>query len=234
MNRKNKKRLFVGPARPIIVVLALLLGSAVFAVACGGSGPSAQDYVGHWEGTYRVDSGNEYPCHLEISIVGQSLVVKSEDQTFKPCENYAQILSLAGDGTAKGGPMGMITLLFDRKANEIIVGGVPTSHNLRKDTNYHSLKTFFAGAWTKVPTNGGQLLSDTLLVELQSDGSFKVREKEVIDNADFQNVTYENGAIKGTFYMAVDAEHRWPFEIKARGPNIVYSDMRGEESFTKQ
>jgi hypothetical protein len=204
-------------------------------ITCGPSKPKASDYIGHWEGPNRTGSGSERPCHLHISLVGESLVVKSEDQRSERCEDYAQVLSLSDDGTAKGGPMGMITLLFDKEKNEIIVSGGSAPGNLRKAPEYHENRDRFPGTWKKVKTDGGQLLTDVLLIELRDDGTFAVREQEVIDNHQFLNVSYDNGVIRGTFEMAVDSTYRSPFSITSTGPQtMTYTDERGSESFQKQ
>ena len=215
-----------------VLVLSIVV---LIAVGCGPSKPTLSDYVGHWEGTYRGDLGGEYACHLEVSVVGQSAVVKSEDQTFRPCETYAQVYSVNTDGTLKGGPMGAVTLLFDKAKDEIIVSGLPTSRNLKRNPSYHSVKDGLSGTWKKVPKDGGQMLTDILIVELSNDGLFRIREKDVMDNADFRNVVYDNGTIRGTFHMAVDREWTSPFEIRMSGANVMtYKDQRGEESFAKQ
>ena len=215
----------------VCVLLRVAAGLAFLGVLphCGPSKPTATDYVGHWEGTY-----HEYPCHLHISLVGQSLVIKSEDQTFSRCEDYAQVLSMGEDGTAKGGPMGMITLLYDKTTKEIIVNGVPTSRNLRASPMYHEIRERLAGTWTKVPTEGGQMLTDVVIVEQHPDGNFAVREQKARGNSEFRNISYDNGTLRGTFSMVVDSEFRSPFEIKSPDRDtIVYSDERGSETFKR-
>jgi hypothetical protein len=172
---------------------------------------------------------------LHISLVGESLVVKSEDQHSDRCGDYAQVLSLGADGTAKGGPMGMITLLFDKKKNEIIVSGGNAPGTLRRAPGYHEVRERFPGVWRKLKTDGGQMLTDVLVIELRDDDTFAVREQEVMGNTEFLNIAYYNGSLRGTFEIAVDSTHRWPFTITSGGPTtITYTDERGSESFQKQ
>lgn len=214
-------------------VFAVVLYCLPVLTACGPPKPKASDYVGHWEGAHRSESGSEYPCHLHITQVGQSLVAKNEDQNFRQCESYAQVYSLSEDGAAKGGPMGMVTLLFDRANAEIIVSGIPTSRNLRKEPSYHEVRARFPGAWKKLKTDSGQVLADVLIIELREDG-FAVLEPEGYDQ--FVNVSYDNGTIRGSIEMTGDhSTYRTPFSIKSTGANTMsYSDERGSLSFQKQ
>jgi hypothetical protein len=95
-------------------------------------------------------------------------------------------------------------------------------------------EAFFQGTWKKVAQGDGQLLTNVLIIERIGSGSFRVREKEVMDNAEFRNVVYNNGTIKGTLHMAVDEDWTSPFAIRKSGVNtITYKDQRGEESFEK-
>jgi hypothetical protein len=93
----------------------------------------------------------------------------------------------------------------------------------------------FVGTWKKIAKDGGQMLTDVLIIERTGDGTLRVREKEVMDNTEFRSVVYSNGTIKGTLYMAVDSEWTTPFAIKMSGKDTIkYSDQRGEEFFVKQ
>ncbi|HYK05167.1 MAG TPA: hypothetical protein VE974_25685 [Thermoanaerobaculia bacterium] len=92
----------------------------------------------------------------------------------------------------------------------------------------------FHGTWKKVPKEGGQMLSDILIVDLRDNASFDVREKASFYNAEFRNIKYESGVISGIYYFAVDNEHTLPFEIRKVDQNtLVYKDERGSEPFKR-
>jgi len=95
-------------------------------------------------------------------------------------------------------------------------------------------KTSFHGTWKKVPKEGGQMLSDVLIVDLLDDASFEIREKRPFFNSEFRNIKYDNGVISGVYHFEVDNEHNLPFEIKKADENtLVYKDERGSEPFKR-
>lgn len=208
------------------VPIAMLLSFA-FVSACGPSRPSHKDYVGHWTEV-------EHGCNLHVTLVGSSLVAKGEDRS--SCSAGEEVYSLMEDGTAKGGPMGAFTLLFDRKTDQIIVTGMPRATRLRRDGEYHATRDAFAGTWkTSTSDKDAGLLYPPLIIEAQADGGFRIREQEVLDNREFQNVVYDAGVIRGILYMAVDSEHRWPFDIsRSADGGLVYTDFRGRHNLEKQ
>ena len=207
------------------VVFALIVVAYSFMLpGCGQSKPQATDYAGHWNGGR---------CSLHIAVVGASLVAKAEDDAGAGCREYEQVYSLGEDGSAKGGPMGAITLLLDKKANSLIVNGPGILGNMNRDDQYHAIKDGFDGTWRVAPKNEG-LMNDVLIIEL-TDGQFRVREQEQMDNKEFRNVRYEPNKITGILEMTVDSTYRTPFSIvRNTDGNLLYSDQRGGQSLKKQ
>jgi hypothetical protein len=95
-------------------------------------------------------------------------------------------------------------------------------------------KTSFHGTWKKVPKEGGQMLSDILMIDLLEDGRFSISESRPFFNAEFRDVKYEQGVIAGVYHFEVDNEHNFPFEVrKVDGNTIIYKDERGSEPFKR-
>ena len=115
------RRLVIAGAVALSVILAAAL------VACGPSKPNGSDYLGKWEGTIPALTGNEGPCHLDISKVGESFVIKSERQTIGNCVFYEGIYTLTPEGNLRyGSSAGEVIISFDPSKNQAVVslGGV--------------------------------------------------------------------------------------------------------------
>jgi hypothetical protein len=110
------------PASRFAVALTVVLGAVL--VACGPSKPTGSDYLGKWEGTIEALTGSDGPCHLDISKVGESFVIKSERQTIGNCVFYEGIAILTPEGNLRrGNGLGEMVVSFDKNKNQAVVSG---------------------------------------------------------------------------------------------------------------
>jgi hypothetical protein len=122
----RRMMLILGGRSTLAVVVLTVL------VACGRSKPSGSDYLGNWGGTVESITGDEGPCHLSISSVGQSFVIKSERQTIGNCAAYEGIWTLTPEGNLKGGPMGSMLISYDNTTKQAVVSGLGKLRYLTK------------------------------------------------------------------------------------------------------
>jgi len=115
---------------PTMVLLAVVLLAAL--VARGQSKPTGSDYLGKWEGTIDSLTGGDGPCHLEISSLGVSFVMKSVRQTIGNCVHYEGVFTLTPEGNLKGGQMGELLISFDKAKNQAVVSGMGKLRYLTK------------------------------------------------------------------------------------------------------
>ena len=130
--------------------MALLL---IIATSCGKSRPSSSNYLGKWEGTVESLTGSEGRCHLDISTVGESLVIKSERQRIGNCVAYEGVWTLTPEGNLKGGPMGSMLISYDKKATQAVVSGLGGLRYLRRPSQQDLDAAVYAGTW-RLPSNG--------------------------------------------------------------------------------
>jgi len=221
-----------------VLFLAILFGMLV---ACGPSKPTGADYVGQWRGVSPGIAG----CRIYVSAAndGYLVNVRSSSGTTlyfgNNCLAYEGPYTMTPEGTLKGGQSGKELMSVDREHNRALISNAFIEVSMVKvDVPEQPPSTVsvnpLVGTWKKVTKKGGQMLTDVLIIETMRDGTLRIREKEVMDNTEFRNVVYRNGAIEGILHMAVDSKWTTPFVIKISGKNtITYSDQRGEESFIK-
>ena len=115
----------------------VFLGVALVAalVACGPSKPTGSEYLGKWEATWRGDVGGVYPCPLDISRNGTSLLITVEGEfggTGSICSEYRGIFTLTPEGNLKGGPMERVLLSFDKEKNRVALSARGQVQYLKK------------------------------------------------------------------------------------------------------
>jgi hypothetical protein len=139
---------------PKFFVAELLLSIIASALSCGPAAPKGDDYLGKWEGNAESLIGNE--CHLDISAVGQSYVVKSERQRIGNCAVYEGIWTLTPEGNLKGGPLGNILISYDKKTSKAVVSGLGQLRYLTRPTQDQLDVAAFEGNW-RMPSKNGEV-----------------------------------------------------------------------------
>src|SRR5665213_1180694 len=109
--------------RPLVVgAIGVSVALAAALVACGPAKPTGSDYLGKWEGTIETLAGGEGQCHLDISKVGESFVIKNERQTIANCALYEGITTLTPEGNLhRGSGLGEMVVSFDKNKDQAIV-----------------------------------------------------------------------------------------------------------------
>ena len=135
---------------------AFLLTIITFTFACGPAAPKGDDYLGKWEGTVESLIGNEGQCHLDVSAVGQSYVIKSERQRVGNCSAYEGIWTLTPEGNLKGGPLGNMLISYDKKTGRAVVSGLGQLRYLTRPTQEQLNSAAFEGSW-RIPSKNGEV-----------------------------------------------------------------------------
>jgi len=133
----------------------LLLSIIAFVFSCGPTAPKGDDYLGKWEGTVESLIGNDGQCHLDISAVGQSYVIKSERQRIGNCAAYEGIWTLTPEGNLKGGPLGNMLISYDKKTARAVVSGLGPLRYLTRPTQDQMDVAAFEGTW-RMPSKNGE------------------------------------------------------------------------------
>jgi len=133
-------------------VMVTVLSLGIF-TSCGQSRPTPSNYLGKWEGTVEALTGSEGRCHLDISPVGQSFVIKSERQQIGNCAAYEGVWTLTPEGNLKGGPMGSMLISYDKTKSQAVVSGLGQLRYLRRPSQQDLNAAIFAGTWQR-PSNG--------------------------------------------------------------------------------
>jgi len=141
---------------PKLHVAALLVSIIALAFACGPTAPKGDDYLGKWRGAAESLIGNEGQCHLDVSAVGQSYVIKSERQRIGNCAAYEGIWTLTPEGNLKGGPLGNILISYDRTTRKAIVSGLGQLRYLTRPTQDQLDVAAFEGTW-RMPSKNGEI-----------------------------------------------------------------------------
>jgi hypothetical protein len=204
--RSVRQALFLASNRP---VAALLFSIIACLIACGPTAPKAGDYLGKWEGTVEALTGNEGQCHLDISAVGQSFVVKSERQRIGNCVAYEGIWTLTPEGNLKGGPLGSMLISYDKPTRRAVVSGLGQLRFLTRPTQQQLDSAAFAGTW-RMPTKDGEFFT----LEELGDGRFTFH----------SGTPNPNGSI-------VWSGNEWPSQL--RNGEVIVSFAEGSAKITK-
>ena len=104
------------------VLVAFILMSAL--LGCGQFKSNGSIYLGKWHENKNDFNGQPYTCLMDISRNGESFIVK-EAIAGAPLGScfYSGIYTLTPEGNLKGGPMGVVSLSFDKNKNQIIISG---------------------------------------------------------------------------------------------------------------
>ncbi|CAG0971149.1 hypothetical protein ANRL2_01652 [Anaerolineae bacterium] len=123
-----------------VLILGILM-------SCGQARPTPANYLGKWEGTVEALTGGEGRCHLDISPLGQSFLIKSERQLIGNCEAYEGIWTLTPEGNLTGGPMGSMLISYDKTTKKAVVAGLGQLRYLRRPSPQELAVAAFAGTW---------------------------------------------------------------------------------------
>jgi hypothetical protein len=104
----------------VVRLTTVVAFSILVLLACGPAKPDGSKYLGKWEGTIEGSFGEVGSCHLDISKLGESFVIKSERQTFGNCAGYEGVVTLTPEGNLTNGGM---VLSFDKAKNQVVVSG---------------------------------------------------------------------------------------------------------------
>ena len=109
------------------VRLGLLLVALAISilVACAPARPNGSEFVGKWGGL-RAQGGTDamYDCPLDIARNGASFLLKidsTDSTTTVVCRVYEGIYTLTPEGNLKGGPLGMVSLSFDKAKRQVVL-----------------------------------------------------------------------------------------------------------------